>query len=345
MSNLVTDTGATLHQIRKTREMSYKFQRLRERLRAAVAAGELSGKLPGERALAKRFHVNAKTLSKALTDLAAEGLLDRSIGRGTYVKGVVTAEEQVATRWLLVCNQDRADSPFARALLARNPNCGIIHDVASLRPSFLKPFDAVIDFATHTPGQFLRDLVVRNLPVVAVNREPEIYSVNTVGVDRALGASLLARDLILAGHRRIAVVASLNKSVVPEAAEQTAKRYAPDTQVTPCTVESALERVRAGDTAIICDSSTAGAALVPLLKGAQIEPGRDVSVGAIGCCDPSYPLSGYYVDCQFLANAVVDLLKSTNGNGHRPAMLWLAPQKIDRGTIIAAPQTVDGQAA
>ena len=30
----------------------------------------LNGKLPGERELAKRFNVNAKTLSKALTDLA-----------------------------------------------------------------------------------------------------------------------------------------------------------------------------------------------------------------------------------------------------------------------------------
>ena len=69
--------------------MSYKFQRLREKIRAAIATGELVGKLPGERALARRFHVNAKTLSKALTDLAAEGVLNRSIGRGTHVKGSV----------------------------------------------------------------------------------------------------------------------------------------------------------------------------------------------------------------------------------------------------------------
>ena len=60
--------------------LSYKFQRLRERLREAISNGELAGKLPGERALAKQFQVNAKTLSKALTDLAAEGILDRSIG-------------------------------------------------------------------------------------------------------------------------------------------------------------------------------------------------------------------------------------------------------------------------
>src|SRR2546425_1018380 len=52
--------------------LSYKFQRLRERLRDAVRNGELSGKLPGERELARRFKANPKTLSKALTDLAAE---------------------------------------------------------------------------------------------------------------------------------------------------------------------------------------------------------------------------------------------------------------------------------
>src|SRR6202167_2540549 len=82
--------------------LSYKFQRLREKIRQAVAKGELAGKLPGERALAKRFHVNAKTLSKALTDLAAEGLLDRSIGRGTFVKGSAPEPEVQAGPWLFI---------------------------------------------------------------------------------------------------------------------------------------------------------------------------------------------------------------------------------------------------
>src|SRR5436309_7751595 len=86
--------------------LSYKFQRLREKLRQAITSGELSGKLPGERALAKRFHCNAKTLSKALTDLAAEGVLDRSIGRGTYVKGSAPSNTTHG-RWLILC--DAAD--------------------------------------------------------------------------------------------------------------------------------------------------------------------------------------------------------------------------------------------
>src|ERR1700733_12444079 len=86
--------------------MSYKFQRLREKIRRAVESGELKGKLPGERALARRFHVNAKTLSKALTDLAAEGLLDRSIGRGTFVKGSAPPVSAGVGRWLIL-----SDSP------------------------------------------------------------------------------------------------------------------------------------------------------------------------------------------------------------------------------------------
>src|SRR5712672_2769755 len=85
--------------------MSYKFQRLREKIRQAIETGELQGKLPGERALAHRFHVNAKTLSKALTDLAAEGVLDRSIGRGTYVKGQAPATTSLK-RWLVLCDAD-----------------------------------------------------------------------------------------------------------------------------------------------------------------------------------------------------------------------------------------------
>lgn len=65
--------------------LSYKFQRLRERIRRSILAGEFSDRLPGERALARRYHANAKTVNKALCDLAAEGLLIRHIGRGTFV--------------------------------------------------------------------------------------------------------------------------------------------------------------------------------------------------------------------------------------------------------------------
>jgi DNA-binding transcriptional regulator YhcF (GntR family) len=65
--------------------LSYKFQRLREELRAAILSGEFGLRLPGERTLGQRFHANPKTINKALCDLSSEGLVVRHIGRGTFV--------------------------------------------------------------------------------------------------------------------------------------------------------------------------------------------------------------------------------------------------------------------
>src|SRR3954470_9366079 len=146
--------------------LSYKFQRLRERLREAIASGELHGKLPGERQLAKKFRVNAKTLSKALTDLAAEGLLDRSIGRGTFVKGAVAVEAAESTpksKWLIFADQEAFESPLIAAIKLTNPDVQVIHDTSALRPSFLNQFTAVIDMASQAHEAFLRDMIVRNL--------------------------------------------------------------------------------------------------------------------------------------------------------------------------------------
>lgn len=69
----------------KPTRLSYKFQRLRERIRSAILNGEFQDRLPGERELGKLFSANAKTINKALCDLSSEGLLVRQIGRGTFV--------------------------------------------------------------------------------------------------------------------------------------------------------------------------------------------------------------------------------------------------------------------
>src|SRR5439155_1398172 len=147
--------------------LSYKFQRLRERLRQAIESGELSGKLPGERQLSRRFRVNAKTLSKALTDLAAEGLLERSIGRGTFVRGHQSDGQPVEEKWLILCDQEQIHSPVVQALAQANPAAQIATETGSMRPSFINQFKAVIDFASNTPDAFLRDLIVRNIMLVA----------------------------------------------------------------------------------------------------------------------------------------------------------------------------------
>jgi hypothetical protein len=343
----VNGSSTAAHSSKNGDGLSYKFQRLRERLRMAVSSGELTGKLPGERSLARRFHVNAKTLSKALTDLAAEGLLDRSIGRGTYVKSETsTATPTKPGRWLVVCEAERADSAVLRYLKEANPDIVVMHDYEAMRPSFLKSFDGVVDFGVNTPELFLRGLVVRNIPVVAVNREPNLYSIHHVGTDRALGASCLARDLILGGHSHIAVIESRPRSVVGRAVKQAANRYGPEALVQVITADKAVEAIGSGATAIICDAMTCARSVRASLEAGGLRIPQDVSLTAVGCCDDVYPCSGQYVESKLVAQTVVELLTSSN-NGHRPVTIWLAPKWNDCGTTGDLPSraSAGGEAA
>ena len=314
--------------------MSYKFQRLREKLREAIRSGEFAGKLPGERALAKRFHVNAKTLSKALTDLAAEGLLDRSIGRGTYVKGSAPAP-QADGRWLVVCDANRPDTCVVDHLRAVNPHLEVTTDVANLRPSYLNQFTAVIDAAPATPESFLRDLVVRNLPIVAVGHEPRTYSVHAVLADAALGAARVARDVFLAGHRRVAVVEAAGSTLVTHTLRQAVARYAPEAVVDACAADDVGAMLDEGATAVVCDSARAAEQVSAVLARRGVVVPRDVSLAAVGCLCEQPPCSGSFVPCRQVTDAVVRLL---NENPARPAVLWLAGESVDRGTV-AAPGT------
>ena len=324
--------------------LSYKFQRLRERLRSAVTSGELQGKLPGERTLARRFHVNAKTLSKALTDLAAEGLLDRSIGRGTYVKGQTPTAQLRRSRWLIVADADRTDSHLVRLFNEASGEGEVVSDVTALRPSFLKQFDAVIDLGSHTPASFIRDLVVRNVPVIAVNCEPETYSVNTVSTDRVTGANLLARDLIMGGHTRIAVVRSLPRGGVPHAVELAAERYGHNTVIQVCDKEQVVDAVKAGATAIICDSAEVARQVKPALAAANLRIPEDVSLVAVGCCEDDAPCSGHFADTRVVAKSVTELLRDGT-NGHRPTLLWMATHWVDQGTSRSVVRNFGGEAA
>ena len=222
--------------------MSYKFQRLRERIRQSVANGELSGKLPGERELARRFQVNAKTLSKALTDLAAEGLLQRSIGRGTFVRNANGELPETVGPWLLLLDSD-SDPALVDHIKAINPQAEICLDVSSIRPSGLSQFRAVVDLAAATPEPFVRNLVVRSIPVVAVGHELRTYSVNGVLLDSTLGAAQLTRQLILGGHRQFLAVEERARITIADAIRRTAARYCDDYSVDACAAADVAQAV------------------------------------------------------------------------------------------------------
>ncbi len=329
-------------------KLSYKFQRLREKLRSAIASGELSGKLPGERQLAKRFRVNAKTLSKALTDLAAEGLLDRSIGRGTFVNdtsgnGTTTPSphRSASDRWLILCDPDQTNHSVLRLLQETNPEAQVVTDSTSLRPSFLSGFKAVIDFSVNTSETLLRDLVVRGMTVVLVDREPSVYSMNAVVIDRALGASYLARDLLLGGHRQFFAVERRGQTTVIEAIRRAMQRYARDAHVEPGFAGDVIAAVERGYTAFICDSRRTAELVRDSFARRGIAIPGNVSLAAIGSGWGEYPCSGYFVHAEQKAQTVMQLLRE--GSGKRPTTLWLTGSYVDRGTTAPIAAHLEGQ--
>ena len=300
-----------------TESHSYKFQRLRERIREAVAKGELHGKLPGERVLAKQFHVNAKTLSKALTDLAAEGILDRSIGRGTYVKGQAPALPMTTGRWLVLTDGDASEELLAAL---RNQNAGLhvmTEAVDRVRPSFINQFSAVVDLSSNTPDSFFRNLAVRNIAVIAIGREPQTISMNAVLIDSQLGVSRLTRDLLLAGHRRFAAVAQRGDTNFAQVIQQVAAPFEPDSTVDLCDAKDVALAVRNGATAVICDSPAAARDAAK----SQAASGQSAPIVAVGLAEGAIPCAGYFVSPAEIAKTVADLLAQPHS---RPTVMWLA---------------------
>jgi DNA-binding transcriptional regulator YhcF (GntR family) len=202
-----------------TDRLSYKFQRLREAIRQAVTAGELGQKLPGERELARQFGVNAKTISKALTDLTSEGLLVRQVGRGTFVAGGSTGSLRPAGKYLwLSSKQTQPADPhdvFSQAMnrmkmrgIHIESQVVITNDEDEI-PDRCLPISQLRDMAgiliySSTPSvQFLSDLARRHIPAVLCNTVNPKVKTNHVGADFVRGGYELTEHLILLGHRRI----------------------------------------------------------------------------------------------------------------------------------------------
>lgn len=210
------------------RRLSYKFQRLRERIRNEILGGEMRGKFPGERELARRYQVNAKTVSKALSDLMSEGLLVREVGRGTYVRedlsNVHPGRKSRNYRWI-VGNGGGMTSQADVFAMAEEEAVQAGHRLSIervdatgnapvgngwLAPSALKGIDGVVVFNSLASPEFVADLSRRRIPVVMADAVSPSFKSNTVRPDYARGAFELTEYLADAGHERILLAVSEN---------------------------------------------------------------------------------------------------------------------------------------
>ena len=222
-------------------KLSYKFQRLRERIRVAIINGDLAGKLPGERELARRFNANAKTVSKALSDLTSEGLLVRQVGRGTFVADHESIGSPVGRqrkfRWITPsgANHGFRQSVFQRAerLLRDKGHRIAVEAVAEndhhelpergISPGALRDVDGLIVYAARPSHGMIADFLRRHIPLVLAQSAAPDVKTNAVWPDYCRGAFELTEHLIGLGHRQIGLLLPKQK---PSFYEQAIRGYA-----------------------------------------------------------------------------------------------------------------------
>lgn len=308
------------------RRLSYKFQRLRERIRAAIDAGELAGKLPGERNLARQFNVNAKTLSKALTDLAAEGVLERNIGLGTFVRGGGEAAPRL--RVLLLAE---ADACLENELADHGVDVQRHSDYADLPPSLLAPFHVVLVASAATPDAVVRDLIVRGKTVLTLDRMTTPYVAHAVIAHTERTALAVGRALADLGHRRVLV---MDDGARDDAASQLAEAL-PSVHFEPAAPDQTRAKAADGYTAAVCGGQAVARQVLEVLRGTELVVPDAFSVAAFGRLSGKPACCGHYVSDTHVCRSVADVLRV--GLPHRPLTLWLAGEAVDVGTMRRPP--------
>jgi len=213
-----------------------KFRPIAEAIRKEIEDGRYAPKerLPTESQLVARFKVSRPTVARALRVLEDEGLLDRRVGSGTYLKKApqtgagklglivpalgkteifdpICAELFRHThdnRFTLLSSGSRRDEPDARAQQAEELCHRFIREQVSgvfFAPIELIPEDEAINH------RITEALDAAGIPIVLLDRDtckfPRRSKFDLVGIDNFAAGFELTQHLVQLGCRRINFVA------------------------------------------------------------------------------------------------------------------------------------------
>ncbi len=143
------------------------YMQIRDQLRERILNGQLKrgDRLEPSRELAKRLGVHRTTVSNAYADLEAEGLIEGTVGRGTFVSPLASslAKSKIA--------RPRASNDFFwESFFSQEPAAAGDDTLGRLMASALEP--GVISFATaHGSGDMTPVDLVRRATAVVLARE------------------------------------------------------------------------------------------------------------------------------------------------------------------------------
>ena len=223
-----------------------KHQRIYAALKRDIQAGRWKSgeRLPSEAELVRKFDASRITVGRAVRDLQREGLVDRRVGSGTYVK--MPASEGRLSFGLLIPDlgdtdifepicQGMMESPLARehALLWGSPSGGGSKEERAwqLCRQYIDRRVAGVFFAPLelTPGKddvnrrIAQALDEARIPIVLLDRTvlpyPRRGHHDLVGIDNRRAGYVITEHLLRHGCRRIAFVALPNAAATVDARE------------------------------------------------------------------------------------------------------------------------------
>lgn len=214
-----------------------KHRDISRQLLAEIASGKYAtnGRLPSESQLVERFHVSRPTVARALRDLEAEGLVERRVGSGTYLRRQAPTSARTRHIGLLIpdlgsvevfglicgelasvaraqdytllwgdCRQAGQDQDLDEARAVKLCEQFIEQRVSGV---FFAPFEFT-DGKQEINRRIAERFSSAGIPVVMLDRDVVPYPHRTgfdlVSMDNVAGGCILAEHLFKLGCRRVA---------------------------------------------------------------------------------------------------------------------------------------------
>jgi LacI family transcriptional regulator len=218
-----------------------RHRRISRELLTDIANGKYGpgGRLPSEAQLCAKFGVSRPTVGRALRELQEQGLIDRRVGSGTYVRSARSSSDAAGPRPLALLVPGLGKIEIFEVICGELAGLARVHDFGMLwggnaRPRvdvdmstqeaedladhFVEKGVAGVFFAPfeHTPDRdpANRRIVEKfrraGIPVILLDRDlgpfPHRSPLDLVGIDNFAGGYLLAEHLLKLGLRRLRFV-------------------------------------------------------------------------------------------------------------------------------------------
>lgn len=191
------------------------YRKIYEELKKQIASGQLApgDQVPTEMELSESYQVSRITSKRALTELEQAGLIQRTRGKGSFVKEQ-TVRRQHSRRILFIL-------PFYNDLSLGNFSAGLNpavqeahYEVMMTSLDFLanhsaleiiNEFDGLIYYANDEDQylELLLELMLKKFPTIILDKELHDFSFPAILSDNLAGGFLATQHLLSLGHQKI----------------------------------------------------------------------------------------------------------------------------------------------